>query len=89
MINLPATALGLYESLRYHPFDGAHRTGVAVLVYHGMLRGLTLLADNSSATTRTAAEPSTASAREVHSDALVHQLANMILHVQSEVIHAY
>ena len=88
MINLPATALELYESLRWHPFNGAHRPGLAVLCYHGMLCGLTLLADNSSAMTRTAAEPSTASARDVHSDALVHQLANMILHVQSEVTHA-
>ncbi len=89
MISLPATALELYESLRCPSFNGARRSGFAVLCYHGMLCGLTLLADNSSVVTRTTAEPSTVSTREVHSDALVHQLANMILHVQPELTHVY
>jgi len=64
---------------------GAHRAGLAALCYHGMVQGLRLFAAESPAS-----EPSPAPRRsEICADAVVRQLANMILRVQSEAMHVY
>lgn len=64
---------------------GAHRAGLAALCYHGMVQGLRLLAAEPAAS-----EPSPTPRRsELCTDAVVRQLANMILRVQSEAMHVY
>ena len=85
-IDLPPTAVSLYETLRAQVLNGGvRRAGLAAVCYHGMLQGLRLLAVNVGAS-----EPPPATRRSAPSgDALVRQLANMILSVQSESMHVY
>ena len=47
LINLPENTVDLYESLRKQVLTGAIRPqGLCVVLHHGMLRGLQILAEN-------------------------------------------
>jgi len=89
-MTLPLYAVEAYEALRAQVFDGGHcRDGLAALMYHGMVQGLARLKVVHS----TPAPPSPTSVNPlpaVEADtALIRQLANMVLSVQSEVQHVY
>lgn len=86
---LPPAAVDRYESLRIQAIDGGtDRTGLAAVCYHGMLRGLEIVA---------AEQPVVARHRTGSGDtavpsgdrAVVRQLANMILQLQPEPTHAW
>lgn len=87
---LPRQAVETYEALRTQVLGGGRcRTGFTALLYHGMARGLALIA----ATPATPDPPQGAQANTlpaVASDpALIRLLANMVLRIQSEVQHIY
>jgi hypothetical protein len=76
----------MYETLRLQVLNGgAQRTDLAALCYHGLLQGLQLLGSERSESQPTPAIRRTAPCN----DALVRQLANMILSVQLEPMHVY
>ena len=77
----------MYETLRSQVLNGgALRTGLAAVCHHGMLRGLQILSSNPTTPSRD--EPSSTPSAPTN-DALVRQLATMILNVQAESRHAY
>jgi len=88
-LSVPPSAVDRYESLRTQAIDGGtDRTGLAAVCYHGMLRGLEIVA---------AEQPAVARHRMTACDvaipcgdrAVVCQLANMILQLQPEPTHAW
>jgi hypothetical protein len=84
--HLPPTAVSLYETLRAQALNGGvRRAGLAAVCYHGMLQGLRLLAADVGASEL----PAVTWRSAPPGDALVRQLANMILSVQSEPMHVY
>ena len=85
-IDLPPTAVSLYETLRAQALNGgASRAGLAAVCFHGMLQGLRLLAADVGASEL----PAVTGRSAPSGDALVRQLTNMILSVQSEPTHVY
>ena len=61
---------------------------MAMLLYHGMVRGLAMIVATSPATSMPHA--GCATERQVEADpALVKLLANMVLRIQAEVQHVY
>ncbi|HAJ92164.1 MAG TPA: hypothetical protein DCO71_06050 [Gammaproteobacteria bacterium] len=80
----------IYEALRAQVLDGGCcRTGFTVFLYHGMARGLALIAAKPII-----AVPPQESSPSVFpimapDSSLVRLLANMVLHIQSEVQHVY
>jgi len=88
-LSVPPAALDRYESLRTQAIDGGtDRTGLAAVCYHGMLRGLEIVATEPPAVARhrTAA---CNTAIPCEDRAVVCQLANMILQLQPEPTHAW
>jgi hypothetical protein len=89
---LPADATQVYEDLRGAVLHGqADSRAMAAIVFHGLWRGLTVLAAGglgiqAPAHVAPSAAPPNAGA---HDCQLVRQLANMVLAVQSQVQHAY
>lgn len=86
---LPSAAVDRYESLRTQAINGGtDRTGLAAVCYHGMLRGLEIVAAEPPAVTRqrTGSEDT---AIPCGDRAVVCQLANMILQLQPEPTHAW
>ena len=80
---LPPGAVEHYETLRAQAVNGGgQRSAFARVLYHGMYHGLAQLADAPDPQ-RHPQPPSPAN------PALVRQLANMILNVQSELTHVY
>lgn len=87
---MPPQAIDLYETLRTQVLGGGRcRSGLSAVRYHGMARGLALLAktpthDQHEQATHTRSLPT------VENDpALVRLLTNMVLRIQSEVQHVY
>jgi len=88
-LSVPPAALDRYESLRSQAIDGGtDRTGLAAVCYHGMLRGLEIVAAEPPAVVR---QRTTAcdTAIPCGDRAVVCQLANMILQLQPEPTHAW
>ena len=85
MLPLPATATERYERLRSQALQGGgRRDAFAVLLYHGMYHGLAQLMGASGP--RRQAAPVAAPPAD---NALIRQVANMILNVQAELTHVY
>ena len=87
---LPLQAVETYEALRAQVLGGGRcRTGFTALLYHGMARGLTLIAA-TPATPEPRQETQLSTLPAVAPDpALIRLLANMVLRIQSEVQHVY
>lgn len=80
----------MYEQLRAQVFSGGHcRSGLAALLYHGMARGLALLAKTPTTHSHKQEAPARDLPAVVHDPTLVRLLANMVLQVQSEAQHVY
>jgi hypothetical protein len=89
-VNVPPEALATYEGLRAEVLDGRARPeGLAAIAYHGMLRGLTVIMSEITAS------PPSLPPREPLSHAapldqeLLHLIANMVLESQSQLTHVY
>jgi len=90
LITLPPRAVEIYEALRAQVLGGGRRgTGLAALLYHGMARGLTLMAAKPGTSTPQPETPLSTMAVMASDSALVRLLANMVLRIQSEVQHVY
>jgi len=88
-VTLPCAALATYERLRSEVLAGHGRpAGLSAIVYHGLIRGLSLL---SSGTAESAAPIATA--RLVPSIRIdpqfLHLVANMVLQTHQELTHVY
>lgn len=90
LIDLPENATDTYEVLRNQILQGdAKPQGLSVILYHGVLRGLQILA-MKPINQFCSAEKQETSKNITPPDAdLVRLLANMILHKQSEIMHVY
>ncbi|HBW24137.1 MAG: hypothetical protein A2X70_00050 [Alphaproteobacteria bacterium GWC2_42_16] len=97
LINLPENTVDLYESLRKQVLTGAIRPqGLCVVLHHGMLRGLQILAENPLATPTSPPESQNLSASlgsplpaiSPNAD-LVSILANLISSLHPEVRYAH
>lgn len=84
-------AIEVYEDLRNQVLaDGRGPTELTALLYHGMVRGLTLLATPPRRPSSEPECPVRTTLPAVENDPnLVRLLANMVLHIQSEVQHVY
>jgi hypothetical protein len=86
---MPKNAADIYESLRNQFLTGsANHSWLSVIFYHGVLRGLQIL------TIRPTEKPCTETSEAfVHTilpdNDLIHLIANMVLHKQSEAAHVY
>lgn len=96
LIKLPDNAVNLYESLRTQVLEGAVRPqGLCVFLYHGMVRGLQILAGKLSASSLSVSSPSLIEKTEsplpsIPLDTeLVRLLANMVSHLQPEANYVY
>jgi len=89
-MSLPSAALATYEGLRAEVLNGQARPqGLAVVVYHGMLRGLAVILTETTSDS-SSSPPRTPSAEEVQIDRdLLRLIANMVLQSQSQVTHVY
>lgn len=90
LINLPANSTDIYESLRNQVLKGAAQPqGLSVVLYHGVLRGLQILAMKPVHEIHYA-EKHEITKHSVSVDSnLVRLLANMVLHTQREILHGY
>jgi len=80
----------MYEQLRAQVFSGGRcRSGLTAVLYHGMARGLALLATTPTTRSHKQEVPARNLPAVAHDLALVRLLANMVLHIQSEVQHVY
>ena len=84
-------AVDLYESLRKQVLEGSMcPQGLCVIIYHGMLRGLQILADESIDSSQTLPEKKHKASRSIPmDDDLIHLLTNMVSKLQPEIRHAY
>ena len=88
-MSVPAQALCTYERLREQVLSGeAHPEGLSAILYHGMLRGLTVILTAPPAELPGAAETATFEAAPLDREFL-HLLVNMVLKTQSQVTHVY
>jgi hypothetical protein len=86
---LPAQAITAYEILRTAVLnEQARPEGLGAVVYHGMLRGLAVILSGEVAPSNPRTRGSLAPIVS-HDRDLVHVMANMLLHAQSEVRHVY
>lgn len=87
-IILPPDALDTYERLRTEVLQGRARSeGLGAIVYHGLLQGLCVILRSPRSLSP---QPATISPRPAvvpHDPQLIGLLANMLLHVHSEVRH--
>jgi hypothetical protein len=88
-MSVPPTVLATYETLRAEVLSGQARpAGLAAVIYHGMLRGLTVILTD-------VARPAVSAPRALASDSsavdpdLLRLVANMVLQLQSQVNHVY
>lgn len=90
LIDLPENATDIYEVLRNQILQGnAKPQGLSVILYHGVLRGLQILA-MKSINHFPSADKQEISTHIAPPDAdLVRLLANMVLHKQPEIMHVY
>jgi hypothetical protein len=63
--------------------------GLGALVYHGMLTGLTLILASTPVSPAVAPPRDVAIGAMPHGRQFVRLLANMLLRIQSEVVHVY
>lgn len=88
-LSVAPSAVDRYESLRIQAIDGGtDRTGLTAVCYHGMLRGLEIVAVEPPLMSRqwTGLGDTVVPSGD---RAIVHQLANMILQLQPEPSHAW
>lgn len=79
----------MYENLRAAVVEGhARPEGLGAVVYHGLMRGLALLAGSTCIGTGTTSRPMSPGIVSRNPE-LLHVLANMVLQTQSEVMHVY
>jgi hypothetical protein len=82
---LPTTAAERYERLRRQALQGGgRRDAFAVLLYHGMYYGLAQLMGASDPQ-----RPPVPAPAPPADNALIRQVANMILHLQAELTPVY
>lgn len=90
LVALPPQAIETYEALRTQVLGGGRcRTGFTAFLYHGMARGLTLIAVKPLTPASQQEMPESVIPVMASDSALVRLLANMVLHIQSEVQHVY
>lgn len=91
LINLPEEAINLYETLRKQVLEAAVRPqGLCTFIYHGMLRGLQMLAERFVETQVISIEKQVESPPSIPLDAdLVHLLENLVSSLHPEGRHAY
>jgi hypothetical protein len=83
---LPEAAVAHYEALRATVLEGGGRAeGLAVVHFHGMVRGLAILLKTPSAPPMT--RPALTDLPVQRDSALVRLLANLVLHTHSELTH--
>jgi hypothetical protein len=88
-MNLPPAALSTYETLRAEVLGGQARpAGLAAVIYHGMLRGLTVILTDVAFPAVSAPRAPVRDISAVDPDVL-RLVANMVLQLQSQVNHAY
>jgi hypothetical protein len=90
---LPANAIQVYDDLRAAVLHGhADPRAMAAIAFHGLWRGLAVLAAGGGVARQPPAHAAPSTAPPIagtHDCQLVRQLANMVLAVQSQVQHAY
>ena len=87
---MPPQAIENYEYLRAQVFEGGRcRTRLSAVMYHGMVRGLALMASTPLSGWSPLDTPMPTRVAMDNDPALVRLLANMVLQVQSEVQHVY
>ncbi len=85
---LPPDALDTYERLRAEVLQGRARPeGLGVIVYHGLLQGLSVILRSPPTPSPQPATISPKPAVGPHDPQLIGLLTNMLLHVHSEVRH--
>lgn len=86
---MPKGAANIYETLRNQFLTGsANPGGLSIIFYHGVFRGLQILAIKP--TEKPCTETQEAFVHNILPDnGLIHLLANMVLHKQSEAAHVY
>jgi len=88
-MNVPRPALATYETLRAEVLGGQARpAGLAAVIYHGMLRGLSVILTDVALPAASAPPAPALDISSVDPD-LLRLLANMVLQLQSQVNHAY
>jgi hypothetical protein len=88
-MNVPPAALATYETLRAEVLGGQARpAGLAAVIYHGMLHGLTIILTDVALPAVSAPRTPAADFSSVDPD-LLRLVANMVLQLQSQVNHAY
>ena len=89
-MTLPPQAVEHYEALRAQVLGGGRcRTGVTAFLYHGMARGLAVIAAEPQPSAPQQETPARVIPGMASDSALVRLLANMVLHIHSEVQHVY
>ena len=88
-MTLPPAALALYERLRSEVLASQARTaGFGAIVYHGLIRGLSLLLSHTAESGAPSA--TTRSGPNVRTDPqFLHLVANMVLQTHQELTHVY
>lgn len=85
----PRASIHAYETLRRAVIDGTgSREGVAALRFHGMLKGMFMLAQAEDPHDIAAFHREPAMAPQPAGQ-FVHLLANLVLHTHSELTHVY
>jgi len=89
-ILLPKDAINRYESLRHQVLDGISRPqGLSVFLYHGVLKGLSILTTSVSSPESPIEKPCVSQTPTPANPDFIHLLANMVLNSQKELIYAY
>jgi hypothetical protein len=89
VISVSPAALSTYERLREQVLGGhAHAEGLTAIVYHGMLRGLSVILTETPAEAPHAPNAPTLEAVPLDRE-LLRVLTNMVLQSQSQVKHVY
>jgi hypothetical protein len=89
VISVSPAALSTYERLRAEVLSGQARPeGLTAIVYHGLLRGLSVILTEAPADIARAPEAPALEARPLDRE-LLRVLTNMVLQSQSQVKHVY
>jgi hypothetical protein len=89
VISVSPAALSTYERLRAEVLNGQARPeGLTAIVYHGLLRGLSVILTEAPADIARAPEAPALEARPLDRE-LLRVLTNMVLQSQSQVKHVY